>query len=102
MYMFKLLVGAPRIELGLSAPKADVLPVYYAPCVLRSLGAEGYATYSTSCPLDILKDNIFHQLHVCLFSRKIEIYADQVYLPQPRVRHLMIHQVCLDSSIKAF
>lgn len=24
-------VGAPRIELGLSAPKADVLPVYYAP-----------------------------------------------------------------------
>ena len=25
------IVGAPRIELGLSAPKADVLPVYYAP-----------------------------------------------------------------------
>lgn len=26
-----LFFGAPRIELGLSAPKADVLPVYYAP-----------------------------------------------------------------------
>ncbi len=24
-------VGAPRIELGLPAPKAGVLPVYYAP-----------------------------------------------------------------------
>ena len=24
-------IGTPRIELGLSAPKADVLPVYYVP-----------------------------------------------------------------------
>ncbi len=28
---FKSFVGAPRIELGLPAPKAGVLPVYYAP-----------------------------------------------------------------------
>lgn len=28
---FFLVVGAPRIELGLSGPKPDVLPVYYAP-----------------------------------------------------------------------
>lgn len=28
--------GAPRIELGLSAPKAGVLPVYYAPKKITS------------------------------------------------------------------
>ena len=35
-------VGAPRIELGLSAPKADVLPVYYAPSISRILPQGAY------------------------------------------------------------
>ncbi len=36
-------VGAPRIELGLSAPKADVLPVYYAPRREREYHARMYS-----------------------------------------------------------
>lgn len=31
LYMFMPPVGAPRVELGLHAPKARVLPLYYAP-----------------------------------------------------------------------
>ncbi len=31
MLSVKESVGVPRIELGLSAPKADVLPIYYTP-----------------------------------------------------------------------
>ncbi len=31
MLLVKNGVGVPRIELGLSAPKADVLPIYYTP-----------------------------------------------------------------------
>lgn len=30
-----MLVGAPRIELGSLAPKASILPMYYAPVVLE-------------------------------------------------------------------
>ena len=30
-HLVKNPVGVPRIELGLSAPKADVLPIYYTP-----------------------------------------------------------------------
>ena len=45
---FVLFVGAPRIGLGLLAPKASVLPVYYAPSSLRRSSLEHRRVSSAS------------------------------------------------------
>lgn len=84
--LFLTTFGAPRIELGLSAPKADVLPVYYAPFIIsRTCFMHGRTTYlstdllrrykghseASQCPLLSYRtcSKSRHRAFLCLTSR---------------------------------
>ena len=82
---FKHFVGAPRIELGPLAPKASILPIYYAPTKRSKFQRNNSPTLS-----HILKDvrmsfipsahrlNNFHSRYL---TSLINFHHHYVYLP---------------------
>ncbi len=59
-------VGAPRIELGLSGPKPDVLPVYYAP-ITCAPAVEIYHVW-VFCLKDTRRTSVLYNHSACSIS----------------------------------
>ena len=65
MLPIKNCVGVPRIELGLSAPKADVLPIYYTPTQFL-IPKQTYYRYITRYNIFCIRSEITNSVFVFL------------------------------------
>ena len=83
-------VGEPRIELGLCAPKAHILPLYYSPIFVRILSQILLDASSKICEVEVKRELLNGRLHPVLCvkpcKRGIKVFTQAVYRLAVRIQ----------------